>query len=418
MSDNLGLSEGAQAPHLVPSFVETNVAGSQQLATAQIQSRYTIARRFPRNLDVVRQNMLKECKRPSFCMPDMKKNGSSVAIYRVPRGGTNIEGVTIRFAEMAARNFGNIGTDVQQIGEDQTQRIYLVTATDYETNLVNTEIVNVPKTVERKKLKGDEIIISQRTNSYGDSVATIIGTEDDIMMKRNALISKAKRNLFLSFIPGWLIEECVEEIRETARKKDAEDPDASKRAIFDAFATVGVTVAMLNEYIGHPNQLQPAELEELRGYFGAMRDGHTTWAEIAAAKSDDKDGSVSKQIEELLTTSGRTPAVARKLRSSYAGRPQELLAFLQDEAKKKADTGAAQTEQKKVNPSDPTGGTAAKVTDVTPEPPKQANPLASVDRTATHDPAGLPLQHGVDTRPPAQQSKPAPPPVSGEWDSM
>lgn len=406
MSDTHGaLYDASQPPQsLQPTFQEQNTAGTSQLATSQIQARYAIARRFPRDIETVRQNMLKECRRPSFCMPDMKKNGSSVAIYRVPRGGTNIEGVTIRFAEMAARNFGNIGTDVQQIGEDQTQRIFLVTATDYETNLVNTEIVNVPKTIERKFKKDTDLVVSYRTNSKDETVFTIIATEDDIAMKRNALLSKAKRNLFLGFIPGWLIEECTDEIRETARKKDAEDPDKSKRDLFDAFATVGISVQMLNEYIGHTNQLQPAELEELRGYFGGLRDGHTTWAEIVAAKSDDKDGSVSKQIDELLQASGRNAAQSRKLRSNYAGRPQELIAFLEEEAKKKTDTGAAPAERQP-NPTPAASANGVATSTV----------AASPAQTPTKASSSTPTSQ-AEVKP--QQSKPAPPPVSDEWGSM
>jgi hypothetical protein len=416
---NGALSDTAHTPQsLTPTYVEQNQSGSQQLATVQIQSRYQIARRFPRDIDVVRQNMLKECERPSFCMPDMKKNGSSVAIYRVPRAGTNIEGVTIRFAEMAARNFGNVGIDLQQLGEDQTQRIYLVTATDYETNLVSTEIVNVPKTIERKFIKDTDMVISTRTNSKGESVSTIIATDDDIAMKRNALVSKAKRNLIMGFIPGWLVEECVWKIRATAAKKDAEDPDAAKRQLFDAFATIGVTADMLKEFLGHANALSPAELEDLRGYFGGMKEGYTTWAEIAASKDDDKDGSVAKEIDELLKTSGRTMPAARKLRATYAGRPQELLTYLKDEAAKKANTGAPQQ-------ANPTGAatangaptsTVAASQQTTPDPTPVANSAGA--QSSSSVPAATAATVGAQQSEAAKEpSKPAPPPISDEWEA-
>lgn len=381
---------------LMASFTEQNTASAQQLATVQIQSRYHIARRFPRNLDVVRQNMLLECDRPSFYEPDMKKNGSSVAIYRVPRGGSNIEGVTIRFAEMAARNFGNFGIDLQQIGEDDTQRIYLVTATDYETNLVSAEIVNVPRTIERKFAKDTDTVISSRTNSKGENVFTILGTDDDLAMKRNALISKAKRNLIMGFIPGWIVEECIDKIRANAAKKDGIDPAGAKNAIFDAFATVGVTAVWLNEFIGHDGPLQPAELEALRGYFGAIKEGYTTWAEIVASKDDDKDGALAAQIEELLKTSGRTPGQARKLRSQYAANPKDLLVWLQDEAKKKADTGAA--------------------------PAKEAQPQAEAkaEQKPTPEATDAPKAKPAPPPPPPQNAapqhrNPVPPPIDENW---
>lgn len=419
MSDtNHVLSDSPQPPNsLAPTYIEQNVAGSQQLATARIQSSFAIARRFPRDIEMVRQNMLKECCRPSFCMPDMKKNGSSVALYRVPRAGTNIEGVTIRFAEMAARNFGNLTIELQPLGEDQTQRIYVVIATDFETNLTRSEIVNVPKTIERKFAKDTDVIISSRTNSKGHTVYTILATEDDIAMKRNALISKATRNLIMGFIPGWLVEECVQEIRATAAKKDAQDPDAAKRSLFDAFASVGVTALMLTEFIGHGNQLQPAELEELRGYFGGMREGYTTWAEIVASKDDDKDGGVAKQIEELLTASGRTPAQSRKLRSSYAGRPAELVKYLQEEATKKADTGATKETPAATDPTqgassaEPSSANVAQGS-MSANAPTQHSPQR--DMVAPSSPAS---QSQPVTERPAErkQSSPPPPPPDQDW---
>lgn len=352
---------------LVPrdQFIEQSQTAAEALVKSQIAARYAIARKCPRDIEVSRQRMLKECERPSFCLPDEKKNGSSVAIYRVPRGSgekrTNIEGVTIRFAEMAMRAWGNLSIDIQPLGEDATQRMYLVSCTDYETNNFVTEIVNVSKTVERNYIKDTDTVISQRTNSYNKPVYTIIGTDDDLMMKRNACISKARRNLILQHIPGWLVEECIDQIQATAAKKDAEDPDAAKRQLFDAFAGVGVTVQMLNEFIGHTNPLSPAELEDLRGYFGAMREGYTTWAEIAASKGESHEDDTMKRIDALLAASGRKQAVGRKLKAEHIGRADVLLKFLEDEAAKKGDTGAAPaaasqqatTEEKKTAKTDP-----------------------------------------------------------------
>ena len=78
MEDNKALE--LQPDNRLAQFSEQNVSMMQQLATAQIQSRYQIAVRFPRDIERVRQEMLRECSRPSFCTPDESKNGSSIAI--------------------------------------------------------------------------------------------------------------------------------------------------------------------------------------------------------------------------------------------------------------------------------------------------------------------------------------------------
>lgn len=345
-------------------FVEQNASMMQQLATAQIQSRYMVAARFPRNIDQVRQEMLKECQRPSFCTPDDSKNGSSIAIYRVPRAKTNIEGVTIRFAEMAARSYRNIGVEVQGIGEDDRVKRYQVTCTDYETNLFFTEMVDVPKSIERSYTKDTDTVLSTRTNSYGKPVYTIIGTDDDLAMKRNALISKATRNLIMKHIPGWLVEECIDKVRETARAKDAEDPDAAKRKLYDAFASIGVTPAQLAEYLGHNNALSPAELEELRGYYSGIKEGFTTWKEVVAAKENTGEDAeqAAQHIADLFAKLEYTPAQIRNLKAKHIGQGEKLVEYLEAQVAKKQNDGSAapKEEAKTAEPADTEPAAAAK----------------------------------------------------------
>lgn len=420
---NGALSDEAQTPQsLVPTYQEQSKSMMEQIAQAKEQSRYAIAQRFSRDIEVVRQNMLRECSRPEAVMPDQSKNGSSVMWYRLPKVN-GVEGFSIRFAEMARQAWGHTFIDVVPMGEDETQRIFQVTSTDYQTNNGSSEIVIMSKAVERSSFKPGDTVLSQRTNSYGKAVYSIIGTDDDLLAKKNALTSKARRNLILELIPGWLKEECKDKMFETARKKDAEDPDAAKRKLYDAFVVIGVTVEMLNEYVGHSGQLQPKELEDLRGFYGAMREGHTTWAEIVAAKDDQKDSPISKQIDELLRASGRTAAVARKLRAEYVNRAQELLDFLKGEAAKKADTGGEkQQEAQQQQPAKEERGHNGLTGEETMQQLKQPNvtnfpnPGTPVDPTQT---LPLPGQAAPAGGWPKTESKPAPPPIDeGDWGSM
>ena len=68
--------------------VSTTAAAAQ--AQALVQARFIMAIRNPRDLMQVRQRMLADAKRPGF---------AKVAIYSVPRGGKQITGASIRFAE-------------------------------------------------------------------------------------------------------------------------------------------------------------------------------------------------------------------------------------------------------------------------------------------------------------------------------
>lgn len=337
--------------------VEQSASMMQEMVTAQIQSRYMVAIKRPRQIEGVRQEMLRECSRPSFCLPDPSKHGSSLAIYAVPRGKTQdangnwvpniIRGASIRFAEMAARSWRNMSVDVVPIGEDRSQRIFQVTCTDFESNITGSQIVVVPKTVEKSSNKDNAVVLSQRTNSYNKPVYTLEATEEEIAMNAQRLISKARRNLILQCIPGWLLEECQQQVRDTANKKDAEDPDAARRRIFDAFASIGVSAIQLSEYIGHDNPLTLAEMEDLRGFFSGIREGATTWKEVLDAKSEgtDADGTQA-QIEKLFAEIGSTPAQIRSAKGKHVGNVKGLIEWLQAQvAKKKNDGGAPAAQQ-------------------------------------------------------------------------
>ncbi len=366
MSDN-DTALSIQQPAQLASFTEQSTSMMQQLATAQIQSRYIMAARFPRNVEQVRQNMLTECMRPEFCMPDPSKHGSSLAVYAVPRGNVKnangdwvpniIRGFSIRFAEMAARAWKNLSVDVVPLGEDKTQRIFQVTATDFEANITASQIVTVPKTVERSSNKDNRPVLSQRTNNYGKPVFTLDATEDEISMSAQRLISKGRRNLILQFIPGWILEECTRRVNETAANKDAEAPDVARRRIFDAFASVGVSADQLTAFIGHTNALSPAEMEDLRGFFSAIREGAATWQQIVESRENSEGGTpnpVEAEIDELLVKLEYTTARARNIKAKHVapGGGEKLVTYLREELSKKQNTGARQGQEPSA--SDPT----------------------------------------------------------------
>ena len=69
-------------------FPETAGTVLAAQAKAQIEARYIMAERHPRDLDIVRAKLIKECKRPGF---------AAVARYLKPIG-RGVEGPSIRFA--------------------------------------------------------------------------------------------------------------------------------------------------------------------------------------------------------------------------------------------------------------------------------------------------------------------------------
>jgi hypothetical protein len=254
---------------------ETAASASAAQAKALVEARYTVALHRPRDIDQVRERLMKECKRPSF---------AAVARYRKPIG-QGIEGPSIRFAEAAIRCMTNITVDTQTIYDDREKRIVRVSVTDLEANVPYAIDVTIEKTVERRKTKQGDVVLRSRLNSYGDTVYIIEATEDDILNKQNALISKAIRTQGLRLIPGDLIDEAMWLVKETMNNADAADPDAARRRLFDSFGEVGVRIDELKKYLGHDAAtLTPKELSELRALYAALRDGETNWREVMDAR--------------------------------------------------------------------------------------------------------------------------------------
>lgn len=288
--------------------IETASTAVASQAKAMVEARYIMAIRRPRDMDVVREKMLKECRRPSF---------AAVARYQKPIGRDKSKwpsGPSIRFAEAAVRNMTNITVETMTVYDDREKRIVRVTVTDLEANVPYAQDVTITKTIERRQRKEGDQVLRTRTNSYGDTVYILEATDDDIINKQQALISKAVRTLGLRLIPGDIVDECMEIVMETQERADAEDPDAAKRKLFDAFSAIGVRAEQLKEYLGHDaGTLDPSEIKDLRALYAAIRDGEASWRDVMEAKTGDagkKPGTTSMKDLKTKKTSAQdaTPA--------------------------------------------------------------------------------------------------------------
>src|SRR5665213_1861288 len=258
-----------QSVAVATSETASTVVAAQ--AKAHVEARYLIAIRQPRDLDTVREKLLKECRRPGF---------ADAARYNKPIG-KGITGPSIRFAEAAIRCMGNIDVQTPTIYDDREKRIMRVITLDLEANSGYSSDITIDKTVERRKFKPGDAVIRQRLNRDNIPVYILEATEDEILNKQNALISKAVRTNGLRLVPGDIIEECMDICIATQNNRDAQDPDAAKRKIFDSFAVLGVTAEQLKEYLENDGgTLTPKEIADLRAVYVTIKDGETTWRAV------------------------------------------------------------------------------------------------------------------------------------------
>lgn len=279
MSTALTTRQEFGAQESTHALVETASTAIAAKAKAMVEARYVMAMRQPRNWDQVRQDLMAECKRPSFAH-------NKSAYYRKPIG-KGVEGLGIRFVEVALRCMKNVLVETSMTFEDDSKEIHCVSVTDLESNLTYPLDVRVSKTVERSNPMDDGSYISVRKNSYGKLTYTVPANDDDLLNKRGALISKAMRTLGLRIIPGDLQDEAEQIIKAVRMDEAARDPGAERKRIADAFAEIGVKAEDLVKYLGHQlDTCSPTELVDLRGMYGAIRDGEASWKQVMENKAE------------------------------------------------------------------------------------------------------------------------------------
>lgn len=261
-------------------LTDPSIVAAAEAVKARIQSMYLMAYHNPRNPDQARDSILRACKRTAF---------AEKVEFSKPVGGRSIKGPSVRFAETALKEWGNVLTETQIIYEDDMTRRSKVFCTDLQTNVTYSKEIVVTKTVERKKPTEDREVLATRTNIKGEKVYIVRATEDEMQNKESALISKAFRNEGLRLIPTDIVEEALDTARQTLKSRDEKDPDASKRQMLDAFSSIGVRPKEIEAYLKHSlDSIVPAELSTLRAMYRAIKDGEATWKEYMEREEGEK----------------------------------------------------------------------------------------------------------------------------------
>ena len=268
---------------------ETQAGAAAEYAKAIVQARYIVAMQRPRDVDDFRARLLNHCKRPGF---------AALAEYAKPVGGNAIRGMSIRFVEAALQEYGNVLPEVMAVYEDDEKRIVRITVTDLERNITYAEDATVEKFVERKSANGAEVI-GERKKKNGEVVYKVRATEDDFANKLGAAVSKKIRNLGLRILPPDIVDEAKAVAAKTRNDKTAADPDAARKSLADAFGMLRVMPSDIKDYLGHDiGTSSPAELDDLRLVYTAIRDGEATWQAVLQLKRQERGEAEVKPNDE------------------------------------------------------------------------------------------------------------------------
>ncbi len=241
---------------------------------AEIQAAYVIAKKFPRHEHQAYMAIIDSCKRPSLC---------EQAMYAYPRGGTLIEGPSIRLAEVLAQKWGNckIGIEVLSQSKEKTE------ARAYAIDMENNYTVDACFTVEHK-----------RTTRKG---VTKLTDERDIRELIANIGSRQLRGCILRVIPGDILEDAVAQVRKTLESSDIPIKEQIKKMV-SAFDELGVKVEHLEKRLGHNlDATIPAEIVTLKGIYKSIKDGmagREQFFEIKSKATEDAKEELKELIEK------------------------------------------------------------------------------------------------------------------------
>lgn len=240
----------------------------------EVKGQIFMAKQFPRNVFQAEQRILDACKRPSL---------AEVAIYSYPRGGTRVEGPSIRLAEVLAQNWGNIMYGVKELEQREGESIAMAYAWDLETNVRQERTFTVKHSYKAKgKLKKLE-------------------DPRDIYEKVANDGARRVRACILGIIPGDIVEKAIEECNKTLAGNNKEPlKDRLARALNTFKEKFRVTQEMIEERFGYNiDAFTERDYIDLVKIYNSLRDGMSKvedWFE-KPGKTEEKS-ELAKEFEQ------------------------------------------------------------------------------------------------------------------------
>lgn len=268
-------------------------ASSQALVqreSQEIQARMLVARNFPRDPIKAMDKIINAFTRPTLCED---------AQYAYSKGGTDVQGLSIRAAEVLAQNWGNISCGVVELTRAGGQSECLAYATDLETGFHDEKRFFIKHWRDTKK--GGYPITEER----------------DIYEVVANYGARRKRACILAVIPSDVQEAAEHQIDVTLKTKIEITPDSIK-AIVEKFEPLGVNKEMIEKRIQrHLEAILPAQVLTLRRIYTSLKDGMSevsAWFEAPASVPEtgsdkppaDVPGTQTESLKEQLRAKGST----------------------------------------------------------------------------------------------------------------
>lgn len=250
------MNESTELEIMQPSALES-------VSRAEIDVAIATARKYPQH----QPNQLSSVKQAMMSFATLDEETAKSCFYSVPRAGKNIQGISVRLAEIALSCYGNARAG---------SRIIHVEAGGSNPHVVvQAVIIDLEKNVS--------VSIEKRRRITGKKSKGGVPDEDDINLAANACSAIAFRDAVRKIIPGALINPVYEAAKRVAIGDASTLKDRRAKCV-EAFAKMGVTKDMILVKLEKKaiDDIDLADLEVLIGLFNAIRESDITIDEAFA----------------------------------------------------------------------------------------------------------------------------------------
>lgn len=255
----------------------------QSMDRAEIDMQIATAKRFPRDiqqcLDNIRALSMIDEDTMESCFYHLERKDKDGQIKE-------IEGMSVRMAEIFVSCWGNLRVATRIIGNDGRK----ITAQGICFDVQN----NVAVSCETSRR-----ITNKNGKTYSDDMQIVTG---------NAASAIAFRNAVFKVIPAAVTKAVTNEIRQRLLEMTSTKISQKRRNAVEWFTKRGVTESELKKYLGTDNleTISAEEIVNLRGVATAIREGSSSIDEVFRNNSDDR--TVSDRKEEVRAK-GTAPEV-------------------------------------------------------------------------------------------------------------
>lgn len=229
-----------QENHLIENTEIIPATAEIAKAIQEVQAQVVSAKKFPRNIGLVYDEIINACKIKSL---------ASVAEYLLPIGGRSITGPSVRIAEVVLQFYGNCEMSTKIIEDHDNHGIYESAFIDYEKNIKKS--IKYKITYTRYSRKGGHKKLEDHS---------------DIKRAINRIAALHERDCLFKCVPKYIIDDALTQCRKTLQSSGETLPEIIKSMTqkFNSLITGKVTREDLEKRLKHP--VEEMSLEEITEY--------------------------------------------------------------------------------------------------------------------------------------------------------